>query len=623
MRNKCIDLVAGLVVTAGVMVGAELSGTGGTSPVPNPGPEGLSPTALAVSPDETTLFVACASAGCVGVFDLASKRLVRTVAVPPVPLGLALTRDGARLYVACAASVSTVCVVEAGQGRIIAEFRVGHTAMAPVLSRDEKTLYVCNRFNDDVSVIDLVGGRESQRIRMVREPVAAALTPDGRFLLVANHFYRARADLGPVEAAVSVIATASGQVVKAIPLPEGSGLARGITVSPDGRYGAVTHLRSRHWVPTYQADQGGINANAVSLVDLDRMEFLGTVLLDQFARGAANPWGIAWTPDSRTIAVTLAGTHELCLIEAPTAAETPGFSSLFLSSIGPVPEGTPPPKPVRVRRRVALEGNGPRALAVAGSRIYVANYFSDNLCRIDLTRAVPVAEPLALAPEAEPSLVRKGEQWFNDATLCRQGWQSCASCHDADGRMDALNWDLLNDGVHNPKNTKSLLWAHQTPPAMALGERASAEVAVRAGIHHILFTEQPEEVPAAMDEYLKSLQPIPSPRLVEGRLSAVAERGRAIFFSSETGCTRCHAPPRWTDLRRHDVGTLGRYDQPTDRLDTPALVELWRTAPYLHDGSALTLREVLTSRNRGDQHGTTSRLTSAQFEDLTEYLLSL
>ncbi|MBI4660815.1 MAG: hypothetical protein HY735_18420 [Verrucomicrobia bacterium] len=95
--------------------------------------------------------------------------------------------------------------------------------------------------------------------------------------------------------------------------------------------------------------------------------------------------------------------------------------------------------------------------------------------------------------------------FFNDAQLCAQRWQSCASCHDADGRMDALNWDLLNDGVGNPKNTKSLLWTHQTAPVMALGVRASAEVAVRAGIHHILFTQQPEDVPAAIDAYLKSL----------------------------------------------------------------------------------------------------------------------
>ena len=37
----------------------------------------------------------------------------------------------------------------------------------------------------------------------------------------------------------------------------------------------------------------------------------------------------------------------------------------------------------------------------------------------------------------------------------------------------------------------------------------------------------------------------------------------------------------------------------------PTCVELWRTGPYLHDGSAVTLREVLTTMNPDDQHGRT------------------
>ena len=64
-------------------------------------------------------------------------------------------------------------------------------------------------------------------------------------------------------------------------------------------------------------------------------------------------------------------------------------------------------------------------------------------------------------------------------------------------------------------------------------------------------------------------------------------------------------------------------DKATDTFDTPTLVEIWRTAPYLHDGSAATLREVLTVKNSNDQHGKTSQLTQQQIDDLAEYLLSL
>ena len=56
---------------------------------------------------------------------------------------------------------------------------------------------------------------------------------------------------------------------------------------------------------------------------------------------------------------------------------------------------------------------------------------------------------------------------------------------------------------------------------------------------------------------------------------------------------------------------------------TPTLIEIWRTAPYLHDGSAATLREMLTMANAQNRHGQTTQLTGEQLDDLIEYLLSL
>jgi cytochrome c peroxidase len=130
-------------------------------------------------------------------------------------------------------------------------------------------------------------------------------------------------------------------------------------------------------------------------------------------------------------------------------------------------------------------------------------------------------------------------------------------------------------------------------------------------------------VPAALDEYLKSLRPVPGPHLVDGRLSAAAERGKQLFLSGKAGCAGCHPPPWFTDLGAYHVGTQGDYDKSSDQFDTPTLVELWRTAPYLHDGSAATLRDVLTTKNPADQHGNTSHLSPQEIDDVVEYLLSL
>jgi hypothetical protein len=68
------------------------------------------------------------------------------------------------------------------------------------------------------------------------------------------------------------------------------------------------------------------------------------------------------------------------------------------------------------------------------------------------------------------------------------------------------------------------------------------------------------------------------------------------------------------------VGTLGpgsgqRLGGPLSGLDTPTLRDLWRTAPYLHNGSAATLRDVLVTRNQD--------LTEPQLVALERYLRSL
>jgi mono/diheme cytochrome c family protein len=590
--------------------------------------------ALAAAPDGKTLFVACATGKRVAVFDIPSRKVLRSFAVAENPCGLALTADGSRLFVTCAAPVSSVCALDAASGRKLGSIATGHSAMAPVLSRDERTLYVCCRFNDCVAVLDIQGAKEARRIAVQREPVAAAMSADGRFLLVANLLHRGPADVDYVAAVVSVIDTAAGKVVKELRLPNGSSALNDIRVSPDGKWAVVTHQVGRFHLPATQLERGWMMTNAGTLIDVARMEVVNTVLLDSVERGAANPWGAAWPAGGQTLIVTHAGAHEVSLVDFP------GLLAKLARSPGPLDSTKAPPdndgamEPVNdlsflagLRRRVKLpeSDRGPRAVAVSGHTAFIANYFSDTLSLIDLEARYPKAQSFPLGPRPEMTAERKGELFFHDASLCFQGWQSCSSCHPGGARVDGLNWDLLNDGMGNPKNTKSLLLAHQTPPAMSMGVRETAEMAVRAGIEHILFTRQPEAVARAIDAYLKSLKPVPSPFLVYdrsgGRLSGAALRGKNIFAGA--GCAACHPPGLFTDLHSYDVGTRGASDSPADLFDTPTLIEVWRTAPYLHDGSAATLREVLTTHNPDDRHGKTSKLTRQEIDDLCAYVLSL
>jgi cytochrome c peroxidase len=136
----------------------------------------------------------------------------------------------------------------------------------------------------------------------------------------------------------------------------------------------------------------------------------------------------------------------------------------------------------------------------------------------------------------------------------------------------------------------------------------------------------------ALAVYCNSFEFTLSPHVpAPGKLSPAAARGKALFFSKEVGCASCHSGPYYTDssltkpYHLHDVGT--GQDDPGEKMgplyDTPTLLGVYRTAPYLHHGKAATLRDVLTTANKGDRHGHTSQLGPAELDDLVEFLKAL
>lgn len=120
-----------------------------------------------------------------------------------------------------------------------------------------------------------------------------------------------------------------------------------------------------------------------------------------------------------------------------------------------------------------------------------------------------------------------------------------------------------------------------------------------------------------------------SPHATSG-LTSEAKLGQKLFHSEKTGCAKCHSGPYFSDSTqgqfiKHDVGT-GRHDASElmgYEYDTPTLLGVYRSAPYLHDGTAATLKDVLTNSNPADQHGATSHLTDGEINQLIAYLKSL
>ena len=556
-------------------------------------------------------------------------RVVRQWPVAANPTGIAA--GGGFVYVTCGEANGELRKY-APDGKCVKTAAVGHSPCGPVLSKDGRTVYVLNRFLAQVSVLDAEKMTVVKTVKALREPFAATLGAEGKLLFVANLLPYCASTNDVVAAAVSVVDTRTF-AVRHVMLPNGSTGVRGIASSPDGKSVYVTHTMGRYQLPTTQLERGWMNTAALSVFDGVMGAYVNTVLLDDVDRGGANPWGVAVTADGRTLVVAHAGTCELSLIDRAALHDRLAKAAKGESASGIVKSAEDVPNDlaflVSIRRRVLAGGNGPRGVLLSGRTAVTALYFEDavSLFNLDDPAARAQVVPLGPKPDLSRDRARRGEMLYNDGSMCFQQWQSCASCH-PDGRVDGLNWDLLNDGMGNPKQTRSELYNHVTPPTMITGIRKDMHACNAAGLIHIQFVTRPEEDVYCFDAYVEKMKPVPSPYLVNGKLSARAQRGEKLFRQAK--CAECHTPekkapggePLWTDLKLYDVG-VGAATETGRKFDTPTLAECWRTAPYLYDGRALTMEEVLTICNPNDKHGETSKLTPEQIKDLAEYVLSL
>ena len=571
-----------------------------------------SPGSIVPSKAGDKLYITNHTARQVAVFDIASGTFGTGILLPKEPTGCAVSPDGSELFVTCYSDkrpMSIVCRINTATASLTGYFSAGHSAEDIEVSPDGSKLYVCNKFENAVSVYSAVGETRIASIPVIREPASAKLTPDGTILAVANLLPNSRTDIDTVMSSVTLISTQNNQVICHIPLANGSHSMAEICISRDGKYAYVSNILARFQIPPADIRNGWISSNGLSIIDIRNRSLVNSIMLDDVGRGAANSWGIALSDDDNYLCVTHAGSNELTILdrnEMHTAlTNATGDLSYKITFAAPF------------KQRIQLSAIGPRSVCVVSGKAYVPGYFSGNMDIVDLAGSkATVVNTVSLGDEEEPDAERDGERIFYTAEICFQKWQSCASCHPG-ARTDGLNWDLLNDGAGNPKDVKSMVLAHITPPAMASGVRDSAEIGVRAGIQYILFAQPVEEDAVAIDSYLKMVRPVPSPFLVAGKLSESAERGRELF-TGRLSCTMCHPAPLYADLAYHDVGTRGPLDQRTS-FDTPTLHEVWRTAPYMHDGRYSDIRNAIALR----LHSLAHTLTESEIDDLVAFVLSL
>jgi DNA-binding beta-propeller fold protein YncE len=149
------------------------------------------------------------------------------------PHGIAIGRRSGLLYVTCD-HPAALLILDPKQNTVAASIELTNSKSLchmVTVSHDERTAYVANCGTADVAVIDLIAGREVNRIAVGGIPMGMTLSNDGKRLWATTRTANA----------LAVIDTAAQKIERMIEL---AGHPVRTTLTPDGRHLLVTLIDS-------------------------------------------------------------------------------------------------------------------------------------------------------------------------------------------------------------------------------------------------------------------------------------------------------------------------------------------------------------------------------------------
>ena len=544
------------------------------------------PAASASSPiavSGTTVWVVAPDADLLRPFDAETFEPGEPFSIPGEPSSVAVAGE---LVAVVARRAGTLTLL---RGDRRDEVHVGPEPGGVALTPDGATAYVTVSSADEVAVVSTARAEVVERIPVGRLPWAVAT--DGARVVVTHRLSRRRdregrnvghegwlTELGAGERVLPPVAFGFPNVLEAVVLA--------------GDRAWVAHQLTQPAPP--RTFETSVSA-ALSEVELPGSARTRDLNDPAFSTPVNFPRALAVTRDARTAYVVLAGVDTVM-----------GIDLAGDRLLGFWPTGTNP-------RGIALSADERRA--------FVSNHLSGDVSVLDLVDTVgrPEIARIPVAPVARPAEELRGRVLFNkanDPRLSHLGWMSCASCH-PDGGTDGVTW-ATPDG---PRQTMPLWDLAGTEPlhiSATRDEVADFEVDIEALMGGLGLAPGParRELGApnggrtddldALATFVRDGIRTPAAR------PADVSRGRALFVSSD--CARCHGGPKWTrSALPGPVGSLaprgepmtyavlrdvGTFDPAADVLgaegfDVPTLLGLHASAPYLHDGRATTLAEVL------------------------------
>ena len=588
----------------------------------SPASAGSSNSLMDVSPDGKRLLVANTDSGTVSIVDLAARESVAELPAGDHPEGTAWAGNGP-IGLVTVYGDDTVLFVDADQKKVVHTLKVDDEPYGVVTTADGKFAYVTHDYPGTISEIDIAARKVTRTFPAGTGVRGIALGNDEQTLYVSEFF---TADLVAVD-------RESGEVTDRWEAYSSDNLARHVVLHPKRPKAYLAHIRSR--ITAFDA-RGSIFPQ-LSFCDLwdkpDGEKRRRSLALDTFNNVyvVTNPWETALSPDGSKIYTIYAGTNDM------------NISEVLDDDYQEID---------RIGRAVTI-GKHPRAIRTSpdGEEVYIYATLDHavNVYTADMRKklaSIPVATP------AHSAEWRRGKELFQTALppMGTARWIACSSCH-PDGLTDNRIWQNPEGHRKTPHlfglaHTHPLHWSADRDEVQDFEYTIRGKLMQGRGLHRGDLKPRMGFAPGAeLDEklggrsgdldalaiYTNSFPVRLSPHIpAPGQLSPEAERGRKLFLSAETKCASCHSGPYYSDGKKekpfvlHDVGTGDHEaEQIGPNYDTPTLLGVYRAGPYLHDGRAKTLRDVLTTANPDDKHGKTSHLSDGEVDDLVAFLKSL
>ncbi|MCK6544300.1 c-type cytochrome [Myxococcota bacterium] len=599
---------------------------------------GVEPTRLARAAGR--IFVTLRGERAVAVFDERSLELQRKIDVGAEPVGIVARHDGTRVYVASSLS-HRIDELDAESFEVLRTWDVGAEPRWLAIHPRGRMLYVGLAFGDAWAWIDLDDGHRHGGL------LPAVL----RQQLIATSIGIAVTDValaGRITGDPAITADGAKIYWPALYADTTTPLAETATAAATGGFLATSGYQNR-FEPVLVAVPLAIDGEPLwtrgVAVDVRTSSFAGLPATGQ-SLASSYPSAIALSSDDALAIVAMEGTRAVSLFQLRDLEAASGASGLTAGSSG-VASGVSSSGSGTLSipgRRPGLSGDllpggtlairtdaGPRGLAVSGGRVWIDTFLSRSVSNLDLAsierylttddveervltgRTIEASRPIEITSRVLDEERDAGRRLFYTANDGRVSGHtsgvSCATCH-VDGRNDGLSWSFEVRGL---RQTPSLAGpVHLTEPLGWEGAVPTlVEEVVRTSTGRMGGTQLTMAEAGAIAAYLRGARDVDVPD--RGTESDVITRGRALFV--ETGCASCHSGPRLTDNTNHAV--LG-----FEATKTRSLVGIVASPPYLHDGSAKTLRDVLV-RARDGSMGDTSGLTDEELDDLEAYLKSL